>query len=653
MKLLVLFLFMTISLIAQERLDKVSIQLNWKYQFQFAGFIVAKEKGYYKDIGFDVELKEFTNSTKSIQDMLDSKTNFLISNNLYFKERQKYDIVLLANYLKQSPHVLVTNKSIVHPKDIEDKTLMSSKERLLYTPIDFMFRHLGINDKKIIFKENNYNIGTLIKKKIDAMEVYKTNELYKLSQLNIPYNILDPRDYGFNSGAVNMFTLQKNIDKYGDTRIKAFIDATNKGWKYSLENSDEVVKLIHTKYNTSLNKSVGALEFEAEELKKLFLLDQFKIGELNKKEIYKWSEIYYSYGLIDNISRYNSFLFNTQWREKVYTSNELYIVIASILLIISFLLSKHYVLKKTNKDLQKLQLVIKEKSKALEENLVIMSRYIIFSRTDLKGVITEVSDAFCEISKYSREELVGKPHNIVRHEDMPAEAFVDMWKTIKGGKVWQSEVKNRKKDGGYYWVYAHISPEYGGDGKHCGYVAVRHDITNKKLIEEIAITDGLTSLYNRRHFDSIFSQQIEICKREKFLLAFVIIDIDYFKQYNDIYGHQEGDEVLKSVSKVFKANLRRPDDYSFRLGGEEFALLYHAKNDLDASKLSEKVRIDVESLEIEHTGNKVSNFLTISSGISIIDENVRYSSQEIYKTTDEALYKAKHTGRNKTCMVEF
>ena len=110
---------------------------------------------------------------------------------------------------------------------------------------------------------------------------------------------------------------------------------------------------------------------------------------------------------------------------------------------------------------------------------------VIFSTTDLSGNITHVSKAFCEISGYTEEELIGQPHNIVRHQDMPKSAFKDMWTTIKSGKTWRGEVKNITKNGGYYWVDAEIEPIYNDAKKAVGYSALRHDITDKKEIEEI------------------------------------------------------------------------------------------------------------------------------------------------------------------------
>ena len=118
----------------------------------------------------------------------------------------------------------------------------------------------------------------------------------------------------------------------------------------------------------------------------------------------------------------------------------------------------------------------------------ILSSYdnnVIFSTTDLKGKITHVSKAFCEISGYKKDELIGKQHNVIRHPDMSKETFKDMWQTIKSGKTWIGDVKNLKKDGSFYWVRAETEPIYNDANKHIGYSAIRHDITTQKEIENV------------------------------------------------------------------------------------------------------------------------------------------------------------------------
>ncbi len=113
------------------------------------------------------------------------------------------------------------------------------------------------------------------------------------------------------------------------------------------------------------------------------------------------------------------------------------------------------------------------------------SKYVIASKTDLKGNITYVSDAFCDISGYSKEELLGKPHNIVRHPDVSKEFYKDMWATIKSGKNFSGEVKNKKKNGDAYWVGVEITPDYDKLGNHIGYSAIRTNISKQKVLEEL------------------------------------------------------------------------------------------------------------------------------------------------------------------------
>ncbi len=118
--------------------------------------------------------------------------------------------------------------------------------------------------------------------------------------------------------------------------------------------------------------------------------------------------------------------------------------------------------------------LIKHQKRQLEEYLEIIDQIAIISKTDEKGAITFVNDIFCDIAQYTREELIGQPHNIVRHPDMPKEAFKDLWETIKKGKTWKGKVKNKSKDGSSYNVHATISPIYGNDEKTItGYMAVR------------------------------------------------------------------------------------------------------------------------------------------------------------------------------------
>lgn len=295
---------------------------------------------------------------------------------------------------------------------------------------------------------------------------------------------------------------------------------------------------------------------------------------------------------------------------------------------------------------KKLENETKKYIKLIDEN-------IITSSTDLKGNITHVSEAFCLISGYSKEELIGQNHRIVKHSDMPKEIYSEIWKKLINDRVWEGELKNKKKDGSYYWVYSKIYPLYTEEGTKYGYTAIRTDLTDKKKIEEISITDGLTSIYNRRYFNEVFPKFIKSAKRNNDIACFILIDIDYFKLYNDTYGHQMGDNALIKVAESIQHSLRRADDYCFRLGGEEFGILFKTQIQIQnhAIEFAETIRRNIEKLKIPHKKNTTSSYITISSGLFISGNESISTCDFIYKQTDDLLYKAKQSGRNKVCTV--
>lgn len=128
---------------------------------------------------------------------------------------------------------------------------------------------------------------------------------------------------------------------------------------------------------------------------------------------------------------------------------------------------------------------INQKDSKINELYQYVDKYIIFSQTDLKGNITYVSEAFCNISGYKKEELLTNPHNMVRHDDMPKATFEDLWKTIQSDQLWQGEVKNKAKDGSSYWVYSKVTPQKNEEGNIIGYTSVRQDINQQKRAEEL------------------------------------------------------------------------------------------------------------------------------------------------------------------------
>ena len=285
--------------------------------------------------------------------------------------------------------------------------------------------------------------------------------------------------------------------------------------------------------------------------------------------------------------------------------------------------------------------------KKLQNYINIVNQNVIISSTNIQGVITEVSEAFCEISGYKKDELIGKSHNIVRHPNTPDSFYKEMWNTLLSKKEWRGEIKNLAKNGDIYWTYAIITPILK-NSEIIGFTSIKSNITNKKHIEELSITDELTKIYNRRFFNIKIEEEINRAKRDKKELCLIILDIDFFKQYNDTYGHQEGDIVLKSVANVLKNKTNRADDFAFRVGGEEFVIITHIEKN-KVLNYANSIKDDIENLKIEHSGNKASKYVTISLGVVCKNAIEINSSEELYKQADINLYEAKRGGRN--CVV--
>ena len=288
------------------------------------------------------------------------------------------------------------------------------------------------------------------------------------------------------------------------------------------------------------------------------------------------------------------------------------------------------------------------KRKNLEEYVKIINENILITISDKKGVILDISDAYCNFTGYTKDELKGKKHSIFKHPSNNSYIFKELWKTITHGRIWKGEHLNIKKDGTPFWVENSITPNIDENSNIIGFTSIYNDITDKKKISELLITDYLTKIYNRRHFNTIFDLELKRSKRSKSNLILMIIDIDFFKQYNDTYGHSAGDTALHDVAQALKFTLKRAEDYVFRLGGEEFGIITSNIDQKGVLKLANRLRESVLNLQIEHRNSQTNKYLTISLGIKIVENQSTLCQSDIYKLADEALYKAKQSGRNKS-----
>lgn len=157
----------------------------------------------------------------------------------------------------------------------------------------------------------------------------------------------------------------------------------------------------------------------------------------------------------------------------------------------------------------------------------------------------------------------------------------------------------------------------------------------------------MTKLYNRRYFNEVFKKEFNRAKRENKSISFLMLDVDHFKLYNDVYGHQKGDNVLSKIGGVLNSFSKRAGDFAFRLGGEEFGIIFHENAAKQALKFANNLLKAIENLKIPHANNSASEFVTVSIGLVYKNIDKTTTVVTIYKEADDSLYEAKKSGRNR------
>ncbi len=306
------------------------------------------------------------------------------------------------------------------------------------------------------------------------------------------------------------------------------------------------------------------------------------------------------------------------------------LVLFTILITISLYISKKF---------EGIEYMQRKYLNLLEQYKKILDMSTIVSKTDSKGRITEVNELFEKVSGYSKEEVIGKAHRIVRHPSTPKETFEDMWKVITTGNIWQGVLKNQCKDKDKSYInQVMIFPMKNEDDEIMEYISASIDITEvieqKDKIENLFLTDSLTGLGSRIKLLDTISK----CTKDSFVC---LVDIDRFTEINDMYGNQVGDEILKEVAKNIFNYSRAYDMYIFRMYADVFAV-YSSKSTL--SEFESFIQGLLASLSTKNYHTMYPDFsLSFTAGVA-------YGDNEIMVCADMALKSAK---KNKKSIVVY
>jgi diguanylate cyclase (GGDEF)-like protein/PAS domain S-box-containing protein len=312
---------------------------------------------------------------------------------------------------------------------------------------------------------------------------------------------------------------------------------------------------------------------------------------------------------------------------------------------------------------------IKERSLLIVENYSkVLDNHFMVAEFDIHGEFLSVNSKYLKISEFSYEELSSKNHFLFTDEFDTPEIAKDVFTKVLAGNIWEGIYKKTKKSGEYYWVNATFFPFMNLRGKVLRIIAFYTDATqavhlgekyenerkNREELAEInrelalsANTDPLTDLFNRRAFNSFLDKAISNSIELTQPIALLMLDLDFFKEVNDHYGHLAGDQILVQVARRWKSQIRASDLLA-RIGGEEFCLVLPETSIAQAELVAQKIIsiTNFSPFEIRLDDKDLSITVTVSVGLVSADYASSIDKNHFLELADQALYESKHNGRN-------
>ncbi len=347
--------------------EKVKLLLKWQHQFQFAGYYMAVEKGYYKEVGLDVTIKEAESEAYTIQKVVEGEYDFGISNSgIVVRYLNGEPVVVLASICQRSPSVLLVKKTsgITSAKDLRNKTIMLG-ETAYAGEIYALLKAAGLEKNSYKTVVPSFSLNELLSGKVDALNSYLSNEPYFLQKFDISYNVISPEDEGINFYSDCLFSSQSYIKKNPKTS-KKFLEASLKGWRYALSHQEETANVILEKYNPSKIKE--HLLFEAEIIHTMVMPEIIEVGHMDKSRWDSIANTFVMLGLAKTMKPLDDFIYApNQTASSGISTTALFVMAACLLIALIVLTSLIISLRKNKKELRRAIALFKVERKDKEK----------------------------------------------------------------------------------------------------------------------------------------------------------------------------------------------------------------------------------------------------------------------------------------------
>ena len=464
--------------------DTIVLQLRWKHQFQFAGYYAAKEMGFYKEAGLNVEIKEGGLNIDTVEEVIENRAQYGVTNSEILLHRLNgKPLVVLAAILQHSPLVLLTSRvgEITNPQDLVNRTVkMSLHPRDI--ELHAMFRNEGVSLNQINILDYPITYSDYFDSNLDAISAYITNEPYFLMLENRPYSVIKPASYGIDFYGDCFFTSEKEIND-NPNRVEAFKAASIKGWHYALQHPEELIHIIRTKYNSS--KSLEHMRYEAESIKKLIVPDLVEIGHMNKGRWASIANVFMQFDMIPKDYNMEGFIYQPVSSKESRRLKWLARIMFLILVAVGFVAVILYIFNK------RLQKEIKERmlsETAYRESeakfrLLIDNAELLVTIVDRDGNLLLVNDKMAEYHGGDKETFESKTFYDLYEKDK-ADTCMDRIRLVidsEESRIYEDIVNFNT---GPRWLITNVQPLRNIHDKVYAAQIISQDITKRKQAEE-------------------------------------------------------------------------------------------------------------------------------------------------------------------------